>query len=228
MSEHFIRQIEKIKQLVLSLGSAVEHNLDKAIRAVESRDVALARKVIESDFKIDQLEIDVEEECLHALALYQPVASDLRFLVAVLTINKDLERIGDLAANLAQQAIFLADEKPATSEISLIDLAEESVRVRAMLTNSLDALVTRDPELARSVLESDDAVDELHRGVYQKVKQAIGTDPSVSGKMIDLLNISRQLERIADHAVNIAEDVIYLVEGRIVRHAPAVSNRIAK
>jgi phosphate transport system protein len=146
------------------------------------------------------------------------VASDLRFIVAVLTINKDLERIGDLAANLAEQALFLAEEKSTALTHSPIDFAEESIRVRHMLTNSLDALVTRDAALARTVLADDDAVDELHREVYQKVKQAIQLNPETAGRMIDLLNVSRRLERIADHAVNIAEDVIYLVEGRIVRH----------
>jgi len=219
MSEHFDRQIEKIKQLALSLGGAVEHSLDQAIRAVERGDTDLAHRVIDGDVNVDLLQIDVEEECLHALALYQPVASDLRFLIAVLTISKDLERIGDLAANLAEQALFLADEQPSWRGASPIDLGEESVRVRTMLNDSLDALVTRDPELARSVLEADDAVDALHREVYQAIKQAIVADPSRTGQMIDLLNVSRRLERIADHAVNIAEDVIYLVEGRIVRAA---------
>lgn len=218
MSDHFIRQIDKIKQMVLSLGSAVEHSLDLAIRAVEQRDTRLAHSVIDDDSKIDLMEVDIEEECLHVLALYQPVASDLRFLVAVLTISKDLERIGDLTSNLAEQALFLAEETPIQIDSAPIDLAEESVRVRAMLNNSLDALVTRDAALARAVLADDDAVDALHRQAYQNVKEAIAAKPSVAGYMIDLLNVSRRLERIADHAVNIAEDVIYLVEGRIVRH----------
>jgi phosphate transport system protein len=164
------------------------------------------------------MEVEVEEECLHTLALYNPVASDVRYVVAVLTINKDLERIGDLATNLAEEAIYLADEPPVQQ--SPFDLMGEGRRVRQMLKDCLDALVNRDAPLARRVLKSDDEVDAIHRAMYNKVKEAIRQNPLESGRFIELLNASRQLERIADHAVNIAEDVIYVVEGRIVRHRP--------
>jgi phosphate transport system protein len=218
MTKHFERQIERLNELLLVLGGMVEKSVDDAILAIESRDVDLARKVIDGDTEIDQMEVEVEEECLHTLALYNPVASDVRYVVAVLTINKDLERIGDLATNLAEEAIYLADEPPVQQ--SPFDLMGEGRRVRQMLKDCLDALVNRDASLARRVLKSDDEVDEIHRAMYNKVKEAIRQNPLESGRFIELLNASRQLERIADHAVNIAEDVIYVVEGRIVRHRP--------
>jgi phosphate transport system protein len=218
MTKHFERQIERLNERLLVLGGMVEKSVDDAIRAIESRDVDLARKVIDGDTEIDEMEVEVEEECLHTLALYNPVASDVRYVVAVLTINKDLERIGDLATNLAEEAIYLADEPPVQQ--SPFDLMGEGRRVRQMLKDCLDALVNRDAGLARRVLKSDDEVDEIHRAMYNKVKEAIRQNPLESGRFIELLNASRQLERIADHAVNIAEDVIYVVEGRIVRHRP--------
>jgi phosphate transport system protein len=218
MTKHFERQIERLNERLLVLGGMVEKSVDDAILAIESRDVDLARKVIDGDEAIDEMEVEVEEECLHTLALYGPVASDVRYVVAVLTINKDLERIGDLAANLAEEAIYLADEPPV--QHSPFDLMGEGRRVRQMLKDCLDALVNRDADLARRVLKSDDEVDQIHRSMYNKVKEAIRQNPLESGRFIELLNASRQLERIADHAVNIAEDVIYVVEGRIVRHRP--------
>lgn len=216
MSQHFERQIDKVKTMILSLGSMVEQAVDNALRALEDRDIELAHRVIDGDTQIDLAEIDVEEECMHTLALYQPVASDLRFVVAVLTINKDLERIGDLAVNLAEQSLFLAEESPA-ADIPF-DLIGEGRRVRAMLKQALDALVNRDAELARQVLAGDDEIDSIHRDVYQHIKRAIAAHPEQASRLIDFLNASRHLERIADHAVNVAEDVIYLTEGRIVRH----------
>jgi phosphate transport system protein len=144
------------------------------------------------------------------------VASDVRYVVAVLTMNKDLERIGDLAVNLAEEAILLANEPPINQ--APFDLLSEGRHVRQMLKDCLDALVNRDARLARRVLQADDDVDRIHREMYRKVKEAIRQNPLETGRFIELLNTSRQLERIADHAVNIAEDVIYVVEGRIVRH----------
>ena len=218
MTKHFERQIGRLKEMLLTLGGMVEKSVDEALRAIESRNVELARQVIRNDNDIDAMEVEVEEECLHTLALYNPVASDVRYVVAVLTINKDLERIGDLATSLAEEAIFLADEPPIHQ--APFDLLGEGQRVRTMLKNCLDALVNRDANLARQVLKADDEVDRIHREMYRTVKEAIRQNPLETGRFIELLNTSRQLERIADHAVNIAEDVIYVVEGRIVRHRP--------
>jgi phosphate transport system protein len=216
MSKHFIRQIEKLKRMILTLGGFVEQSVEQAIRAIEDRDVDLARAVIDNDTRIDILEVDIEEECLHTLALYNPVASDMRFVVSIVKINRDLERIGDLAVNLAEQAIFLADEP--RFEPAPFDLGEECSRVRSMLKRSLDALVNHDAELAKRVRDEDDAVDAIHRGMYQKVEDAIRQNPDDVARLIDLLNVSRHLEHIADLAVSISEDVVYMVKGDILRH----------
>ncbi len=220
MTKHFERQIDRLKEMLLTLGGMVEKSVDEALRAIESRNVELARKVIDNDTEIDRMDVEIEEECLHTLALYNPVASDVRYVVAVLTINKDLERIGDLAVNLAEEAIFLENEPPIQQ--APFDLLDEGRRVRQMLKDCLDALVNRDASLARRVLKADDEVDRIHREMYRGVKEAIRQNPLETSRFIELLNTSRQLERIADHAVNIAEDVIYVVEGRIVRHQPKI------
>jgi len=216
MTQFLIRQLDKLKTLILKLGGYVEQSLQQAIQAVETRDVALARTVIAQDEQIDLLEVDVEEECLHTLALYQPVASDMRFVLAVIKINTDLERIGDLAAHLAEQAIFLAEEPEAN--MALFDFLGSSRRVWSMVKMSLDALVTRDVALAQQVRAADAEVDAAHRKVYRRVEEEITKSPHRVRQLIDLMNISRQLERIADHAVNIAEDVIFMVTGEIHRH----------
>ncbi len=217
MSQHFIRQMEKLKNMILSLGGFVEQALQQAIAAIETRNVELAQRVIDADEQIDQMEVDVEEECLHTIALYHPVASDMRFVAGVIKINGDLERIGDLAAHLAEQALFLAEEPEAST--APFDFEASSRMVWSMVKMSLDALVARNVELAQQVRLADEEVDASHRRVYRYVEEEIRRNPQEVRRLIDLMNISRQLERIADHAVNIAEDVIFMVTGEIHRHA---------
>ena len=217
MTKHFERQMDKLKSMLLELGAQVEESVEQAIRAVALRDPDLAREVIEGDRRIDLMEIDVEEECLHTLALFQPLATDLRFVVSVVKINNDLERIADLAANLAEQALFLIDQ-PLVDDVPF-DLDDESRRVRRMVKQSLDSLVHNDLSLAESVRHADERVDAIHRAMYRKVKRAIRDNPDDVDGLIAYFNISRHLERIADHAVNIAEDVIYMELGEIHRHA---------
>lgn len=216
LSIHLQRQIEKLKKMILSLGTMVEECLDGAIRAVDSRDTQLAHRVIQSDENINAMEIDVEEECLHTLALHQPVAFDLRYVIAVLKINNELERIADLATNVAKQAEFLI-HKPKLTKVPY-DLPRMVRMVKTMLHRSLDALVNIDPEVAKSVIAMDDEVDSIHRQMYQDVEQAIRDQPENLESLISLLSISRQMERIADHTVNIAEDVMYMALGEIHRH----------
>lgn len=216
MTRHFDRQIHRLKLMILELGSLVERALERAIRSIEERDAEVARDVIERDREVDLKEVEIGEECLHTLALYQPVASDLRYIASVLTINKDLERIGDLAVNMAEQAILLADQPPLVDVP--FDLSTESQRVFQMLKKSLDALIHFDPDLAETVISADDEVDEIHREVCRSVEVEIRRNPEDVRRMIEVLTISRQLERIADHAVNIAEDVVYMVRGEIYRH----------
>jgi len=202
--------------MVRQLGSLVEQAVGDAIRAVETRDDKLAKRVIERDNAIDEMEVDIEEECLHALALHQPVAYDLRFIVAVLKINNDLERMADHAVNVAEQGIYLADEPPI--ETVPYDLAGMTQRVKQMVRMALESLIEGDAEKADRVRASDDAVDEIHAQMYHQVELAIIANPQSLYQYIGLMNLSRHLERIADLTVNIAEDVIYLVRGEIDRH----------
>lgn len=216
MSKHFEQQINMLKSMILSMAELVERNVVDAVRALEEGDTDLALEVIFNDTKIDEKDIKIGEECLHTIALYHPVASDMRTVASVLTINKDLERIGDLSVNLAEQAILLAKE-PLSGDVPYA-LNDEADRVVSMVNRSLNALVSDNATLAREVLSADDEVDQIHRQMYQRVKEGVEKYPHRAGSLIDLLVASRQLERIADHAVNIAEDVIYMVDGELVRH----------
>lgn len=183
--------------------------------AIESRDESLAKNVIANDVKLDEMEVQIEENCLKTLALHQPVAIDLRFIIAVLKINNDLERVGDLAVNVAERAAFLATQPPV--DISF-DFQAMARKAQEMLKKSLDSLVNLSAEQAREVLVSDDEVDAMNRQMYLIVQDAIHAHPDQTGSLIHMLSASRHLERIADHATNIAEDVIYMIEGVIVRH----------
>jgi phosphate transport system protein len=216
MSVHLQKQIDKLKRQITAMGNLAEQSLLKAMVAVERRDAVVAEQVIAADGKVDQMELDVEEECLHTLALYQPVASDLRYVVSVLKINNDLERIADMASNIAQQAVFLASEPPV--DPMPFDLVGMADRVRRMLARALEAMLNSDPELADTVRASDDEVDTIHRHMYERVEAAMRERPDRIPSFIHLMNISRQLERVADLATNIAEDVIYTARGKLVRH----------
>jgi phosphate transport system protein len=216
MTLHFQHHLDKINRMILSLGGLVEQSVEGAIRSISARDVALADRVIQSDLEIDLMEVEVEEECLHALALYQPVAFDLRYIVAVLKINNDLERIGDLAVNLAQQSARRIG-RPWTISLPP-DIFRMASLVQVMLKHALDSLVKIDADAAESVLKTDDEVDSIHRGMYDHVEAGILANSQLAEQYISLLVISRQFERIADHATNIAEDVLYMARGDIQRH----------
>lgn len=215
MSEHMKRAIDSLKTKLLALCGAVEENLFKAVASIQRRDARLAQEVIDSDDRIDDIEVDVEEECLKILALHQPVAIDLRFIITALKINNDLERIGDLAVNIAERGEFLATRDPIEVPFDFERMAQKTT---SMVRSSLDALVNMDCVLAYKVWNSDDEVDAINRQMYDRVKESIQHNPGWIDSLIHLLSVSRHLERIADHATNIAEDVIYMVEGRIVRH----------
>ena len=215
MSTHLRRELESLKRQTLSLSALVEENVRSAVLSLERRDERLAQAVIDADLEVDQAEVDLEEECLKILALHQPVAIDLRFIVAALKINNDLERIGDLAVNIAERAQYLATHDRVAWPFDLMAMAE---RAQAMVKQSLDALVTMDAGLARQVCAADDEVDAMNREVYLQVQKAIRERPEQLEALVHLLSASRHLERIADHATNIAEDVIYMTRGEIVRH----------
>jgi phosphate transport system protein len=217
---HLQREIEKLKKKVLALSAVVEENLRASITALEDRDVAQAMRVIATDAQVDEAEVDVEEECLKLLALYQPVAVDLRFLVAVIKIDNELERIGDLAANIAERAASLADLPPVGVPVGMRVMFE---RVEDILEMALDALVNSDAVVARDVLAADDAIDDLYGELLGQLKELIREHLDQLDAIVLLFNVARYLERLADHATNIGEDVIYMVEGEIRRHtAPDV------
>ena len=215
MTRHIERQILHLKELVLHFGTMVEESISHSNIALFKQDLSLATKVIANDAEIDRMEVELEEECLKVLALYQPVAADLRFVVAVLKINNDLERIGDLTSNIAKTVSQLAMTGPfkLPQEISVMAKQAEE-----MVKKSLDAVVTDDPDLARQVREEDDVVDAGRQAVSKLVMQRIQEDPQNVESLLRINSVSKHLERIADMATNIAEDVIYMVEGEIVRH----------
>ena len=215
MSIHLQREIDKLKRDLLLICSIVEEQVQKAIRALFDRDTELAQEVQAMDEDVDRREINLEEECLKTLALHQPVAINLRQLIAALKINNDLERIGDMAVNIARKAAALAAETAIEIPADFADMGEQT---QAMLRKSLDSLVQMDAALARDVCACDDEVDQLKKKIRNQIEEQIRQDPERIGSMLRLLSVSRNLERIADCAVNIAEDVIYMVDGRIVRH----------
>lgn len=215
MAQHLQREMDRLKRKILTLGALVEEDLRQAVKALGERDDKLARRVVETDIEIDNMEVEVEEDCLKVLALHQPVAIDLRFIIAVLKINNDLERIGDLSANIAERAASIAKQEPVESPYNFPEMSQ---KVQAMLHMALDSLVSLDSKLAREVLAADDEVDAINRSMYEKVQQRIRQSPDKMDTLIQMLAVSRNLERIADHTTNIAEDVIYMVDGEIVRH----------
>lgn len=215
MARHIEHQIAQLKNSILQFGTIVEESISRSNTALFKRDVELAQKVIANDAEIDRLEVELEEECLKVLALYQPVAADLRFVVAVLKINNDLERIGDLASNIAKTVSQLTTTGPLELPEEISSMAKQ---VEEMVKNSLDAVVKADPDLARQVRKEDDIVDAGRHTVRKLVMQQIKKDPEKVEGLLQINSISKHLERIADMATNIAEDVIYMVEGEIVRH----------
>jgi phosphate transport system protein len=225
MPIHLQREIERLRKMLLSLCAVVEEDVRRAVQSVTARDSKLAEQVVRDDVEIDRAEIDVEEECLKILALHQPVAIDLRYIIAVLKLNNDLERIGDLAVNIAQRALLLNAHAPVDVPFDLPGLA---ARAQVMFRKSLDALVNLDAQTAREVCAMDDEVDEINRAMYEQVKQAILVHPERLDSLIALLSVSRYLERIADHATNIAEDVLYMIDGRIARHGSEFLERAGR
>ena len=215
MTRHLQTELRNLKKRILSLSALVEENLRIAVSAIESRDLRLAERAIDADHEIDRIEVEVEEECLKILALHQPVAVDLRFLAAVIKINNDLERIGDEAVNIAERVVDLASRPPVAVDIEYVTMAEKT---QIMLKSSLDALVNLDADLAYKVILKDDEVDDLNRNIIDEVIETIRKNPEYVGSLVCYISIARYLERIADHATNICEEVIYMVEGEIPRH----------
>lgn len=215
---HFIQELEELNQRLLQMGGLVEAAIRSSVRSLVERDKRLADQVLRDEPRINQMEIEIDEFTTRLFALHQPVAGDLRFLTATLKINTDLERIGDLAVNIAERSLSLLAQPPLKP---LVDIPKMASLVESMLLRALDAVVKRDAELARSVLFSDDEVDRLRDMVYRELTRFMQRDPESVPRAIDLIFVARNLERIGDHATNIAEDVVYLVKGVDVRHHAA-------
>ncbi|MDW7773411.1 MAG: phosphate signaling complex protein PhoU [Desulfobulbaceae bacterium] len=210
----FHREMDLLKKRFLTLGGLVEDRVQKACTIIQTRDPNMAEKIINSDWEIDEMEIEIEEECLKVLALHQPVARDLRLVVAIIKINNELERIADIAVNIAKRIQTI--NKHSTLAFT-IDYSEMSAKVLSMLKMCLDALVSENADLARQVFLDDDEVDEMRNQVYRIVVDKMNNEPGHAACLLNLYLLSRHLERIGDRATNIAEEVIYLVEGEIVR-----------
>ena len=212
---HFEGDLDALKHRLLHMGSLVEDLSNKALVALMERRVELARTVIEGDAAVNALQIEIDDRCLKMLALQQPMATDLRLITSAMKMGADLERIGDQAVNIAETALRLLETPPLKP---VIDIAEMADIAQKMTRDALDSFVRRDSLLAREVLERDDRVDHLKDRVFRVLLTHMMADPGTIERALGLILISRNIERIADHATNIAEDVIFLVEGRDVRH----------
>lgn len=215
MSEIMENEIKNLKKMVSEISTKVEENLNNSIAALNDSNSDLANQVISSDIEIDSIEIHIEEQCHKILALYQPVAIDLRYIIAVLKINNDLERIGDLACNISKVVILLSEN----SKISISDeISKMGSIVSKMLNDSLDALFNKNVETAIAVQKMDDKVDSINHDMHNLIQAKISNDSKDPVSLMKLLSVSRYLERIADHCTNISEDVEYFIDGQITRH----------
>ena len=212
---HFVEELEQLKTKLLEMSALVESSIQRSISAVTQKDRGAAEEVFRTEARINAIEIEIDEFAINLLALQQPMAADLRLIVAALKINTDLERMGDLSVSIAERALSLI-EGPVIKP--MIDIPHIAGLVQSMVRKALDAFVMRDPDLARSVLASDDAVDSLRTACYHELVSFMETDPQHIQQALHLLVVTRNLERIADHSTNIAEDVLFLVKGVDVRH----------
>jgi phosphate transport system protein len=215
MDRHFQHELESLKTILIKMGSIVEENLSNALLALLDRNESLARKVIDNEVRINTLELEIDEAIIDLLALQQPVASDLRFIISAQKINNDLERIGDHAVNIAESDLNLLKIKPLDS---LLELPKMVVTTKLMLRQSIDSFILLDPKMAQIVLEMDDQIDNLNRSMITKVIELLKSDKQSVECGLELIRISRNLERVADIATNIAEDVIFHTQARVVKH----------
>jgi len=227
MPQHTDRAFEghlaKIRATILEMGGLVESQIGQSMRSLVDRDEALARATIARDHTVNRFDVEVDSLCLKALALHQPAARDLRLITTALKITTDLERIGDLAAQIAERALELAAELPVKPYIDLPRMAELS---REMVHRSLDAFVREDADLALDVCNSDDAIDKLHEQLFRELLSFMVENPQTISRAMRLLFVSKSLERVADHATNIGEMVIFMVKGRDIRHLDAVPREL--
>jgi phosphate transport system protein len=212
---HFEEELDQLRNRLLEMSGLVEDSVYRSVLALSDKDPEQAQRVLKNEAEINRLEIDIDEQATELLTLQQPVATDMRFLTAGIKINHDLERMGDLAVNIVERSLYLMQE-PLIDH--LVDIPHMANLVRSMVHKSLDAFVRKDPDLARTVLLSDDAVDELRDAIYEDLIAFMEKEPKHVREGVNLMFVARSLERLADHATNIAEDVLFLVQGVDVRH----------
>jgi phosphate transport system protein len=215
MPRHFVQELDVLKTNIIKMGSSAEEGVREAIHALLERKPDVARGVLEREERLNALEVEIDQQVADLLALQQPVASDLRFILAALKINSDLERIGDHAVNIAESAIQYASGAPLPVHVDIPRMARIA---QTMLRTAIDGFIHRDATLARPVLTDDDAIDDLNRKVLVDLVGQIRSHPESVEQSLELIRVSRNLERIADLATNIAEDVIYMAEAQVVKH----------
>ena len=215
MHRHFDDELQSLKEQILRMGGLAEEQVQGALRALVERDSDLARKIIENDRQVNTLDVAIDEDCLRLLALQQPTARDLRFITTAMKISTELERISDLAENICERAIELNEEPQLKPYIDIPRMANWALK---MVKDALDAFVKHDAELARKVCRDDDFVDDLTHQLFRELLSFMLENPQTITRAIRITFIAKYLERIADHATNVAELVVYLVEGKIIRH----------
>jgi phosphate transport system protein len=218
MERHFDEELKELNKEILQMGALAQEAIYKSVESLKNRDKTQAQEVISTDNRLDELELTIDERCIDLIARYQPMAGDLRFITTGMKINAELERIADLAVDISQRVLQLVD-KPLLKP--LIDIPKLSTVAQNMVRDAIDAFINKNVELAKKVVFSDSEADKLRNLVQEElINNYLARDPSTAGRAVPLLLIARHLERICDHTTNIAEDVIYMVEGEVVKHHP--------
>ena len=215
MQRHFDEELKALKEKILRMGALVEDQIRNSIKSLVERDSDLARQVIANDHRVNAIDVEVDEDCLRLIALHQPMAKDLRFITTAMKISTELERMSDLAENIAERAIELNEEPQLKPYIDIPRMAEHAQR---MVKEALDAFVNQDAELARKVCRDDDFIDDLTHQIFRELLTYMVEDPHTISRAVRITFVAKYLERMADHATNVAELVVYLVEGKIIRH----------
>lgn len=215
MTKHLERDLNQLSDQITDLGALISESTSKCMVMLQSFDQVIAKEIMEVEAEVNATEVEIEEECLKVLALHQPVAGDLRFLIVVLKVNNDLERMCDQVVNIAERVNFLVDKERVVADLDFVSMGEIASK---MVSQSVNALVRRDPSMAREVLTMDDDLDAMHARTYKVIQEVMMENPSIVVPAVSYLTISSNLERLGDLATNIAEEIIFMEEGEVVRH----------
>ena len=215
MTKHLERDLNQLSNQISDLGALVAESTSKCMVMLQTFDRGIGKEIVEAEAEVNTTEVDIEEECLKVLALHQPVAGDLRFLIVVLKVNNDLERMGDQVVNIAERVSFLADKERVVADLDFVAMGDIASR---MVSQSVKALVKRDSLMAREVLAMDDDLDAMHARTYRVIQDVMVGNPDIVISGVSYLTISSNLERLGDLATNIAEEIIFMEEGEVVRH----------